>query len=353
MPPSQNAFDQFLRQLRRILRIVCQQAHPRQLVRRPVHEVHPVHPALPPDVHAQQLLLLPVPRHARHSAQPAGIPVLGVHFHAPGVQEVIQERHPFPVFVIAVRVHPHNGMHALFPAVDQRRHRQFQLPVHGDLLVNRHGVRFHQGKPEAHHVLVPHSFAVQGVEPDPRARFFLPVAHRCAQVVRIPVQGGDQLTGCAVIHALRRHPFSVVRLPRVPCHISHIVVRLKQRLKIENQVLRRLPCLFRRIGVAFVSVVFDHVVPVHHPVRSGKRRPSPVLRHFQDRRPRHSISPPQRQIPKRPPSFFTFPGMIPRRIPAAPFIPYAHVIPFRFQGHADLDPVPMVHLRTVQPIQSR
>ena len=44
----------------------------------------------------------------------------------------------------------------------------------------------------------------------------------------------------------------------------------------------------RRVRPALAPVVFQHVVPVHHAVRPGKRRPPPVLRHLHDGRPADS-----------------------------------------------------------------
>ena len=191
-------------------------------------------------------------------------------------------------------------------AVYQGRNRQLQLPVHRNLLINGHRVRFHKGKLEARHVFIADTFAVQRIEADPAACLRLPVPDGRAKVIRIAVQRGNQFLSGAVIHALGGYPLSVVRLPRVIGHIAHIIARLKERLDIQDQIFGVLPGRLHRIGIAFVTVIFQHVIPVHHAVGSCKGNPAAILCHLDDRRSSHRCAAATKGIPA--PGTFT--GMI-------------------------------------------
>ena len=240
-------------------------------------------------------------------------------------------------------------MHTFMPAVHQGRDRQFQLPVHRDLLLNRHRIRFHQRKLKAGHILISDPFPIQRIETNPRTRFRFPVPDGCSQIIRIAVQGGNQLFCRAVIHTLGRHPFPVIGLPRVIRDIAHIVPRLEQSLQVQDQILRPFPDRLLRIQVTAFPVVFQHIVPVHDAIRAGKRCPAPILRQLDNRRAGH------RRIAalEGSPPAGTLTRMIPSAVQSAPLVPYTDIVPFRFQRHPHAQPRVMIQLSALKVFQRR
>ena len=237
-------------------------------------------------------------------------------------------------------------MHTLSGGGDKRGNRKLLLSVNGDLLIHRHAVRFHQRKAETGHVLIAHTFAVQRVKANPRARFRLPVAYGRTQVIRIPVQGGDKLPGGAVKYTLAGYPLAVLVLPRVIGDVAHMVIRIEKGLQVQNQILGRLTG-HHRVGLTAAAVVFDDIIPVHDAVGSGKGRPAPVLRHLYNRRARYRRIAAVKGIPAP----GTLAGVITPSVPAAPLVPYGKVIAFRFQGHADPDPLVMGQVSAGNAVQ--
>ena len=118
-------------------------------------------------------------------------------------------------------------MHTFMGAVHQGGNRQLQFPVHGNLLVNRHRVRFDQRKSERGHVFISDTVTIQSVESDPCSSLRLPVADGVRQILRVPLQGFQQLSRSAVKHTLGGHPFAVFVLPCISGHVSHMIVRIK------------------------------------------------------------------------------------------------------------------------------
>ena len=227
MPPAKDSLDKFLRQFRRIILVCIKGHHVGQFIGNTLYEIHPVDPGLPADISRYEILPVPVPRHTRHTGQAGRIPVLFINRHTVLLQEVIQESHPFPVFLIVLRIHTDDSMKAFAPAVNQRGNRQFQLTEHGILLSDGQRVRFHQGKPESCYVVIFHAVPVQRIEANPCAGIRFPVPDRGAQVVGMFFQRCDEFPGRAVIDPFARYPFIIGILPDIIRHITDPFFRVE------------------------------------------------------------------------------------------------------------------------------
>ena len=102
MPLPQDAFDQLRLERRRIFNDGRQVVHLQRFDHLVLDVVLPFHEVRQADVPVDDVLH-PVPAlEAWQPAQPRGVPVLRVHLHPVRRQEVIQERHPFPVFLMVL-----------------------------------------------------------------------------------------------------------------------------------------------------------------------------------------------------------------------------------------------------------
>ena len=101
------------------------------------------------------------------------------------------------VFLVIGSVDMDDGMDALSAAVHEAGHRQFQLPDNFVLFLRLHIVRFDKGIFVIRHVFVPDTFAVEGIEANPRADPRVIVPQYSADVAVADRQFFDEFTGRA------------------------------------------------------------------------------------------------------------------------------------------------------------
>ena len=165
---------------------------------------------------------MPVPGRSGEAAEPGVIAVLLIRLHPVFLADGIQVVNTGAVFLIRGGINADNGVEASAAGIDQRRHRQLQLPDEGVLLPKVHAVGLDEGVAEAGDVLVFDPLSVQGVEayPGPRAGIVVP-QHR-TQIAAALFQLLHHLSGGAVVAPLGGKVLPVFL--KGPCDVAHKVV---------------------------------------------------------------------------------------------------------------------------------
>ena len=140
-------------------------------------------------------------------------------------EEVIEKLDPLPVFLIVLRIDPHNCMQALSSGVHEGCNRKFELAEQDILLRDRQRIRFDQRIGKSGDVLVFYALSVYRVKPNPCPDILFPVPDSRTKVIRMFLKGCNELCCRPVIDALARHPLPVFCLPHVLGDIADLFIR--------------------------------------------------------------------------------------------------------------------------------
>ena len=337
----EHSLDEARRERRHLVPYVGELLGVRQIV---VDALDPLFPCVPirlSDVPVHEKLLMSAAYHAGHTGEPGGVFVLRVDLQPVLLADLIEVIHTLPVLFVAVRVDAYDGVDTLSAGVYETRHRQLQLADDRVLAGEILRVALHERVAVGGHVVVLHALPVERVKADPRARLGVIVAEYRADVAVVAFQLADERSGGAVISALARQIPSVL-LPDLR-HIADVIVLMKERLEIVDDLPRRVPAVrlveFLRFHPAALHhdelvAVGDLTVPVKRVILAGIRAPAVVLCHLHDRGDRHGCCAAAEALPLS----RALPGVVPA-VAAAPLLPYGAVAALVLERHANADPL--------------